>query len=112
MNMSIPYLREDQQDQANKYAADQINWVLGLNPYNASMLEGIGYNNPVYDEGGGPLNIKGGICNGITAGFDNEHDIAFMPLPQNDDVNHRWRWSEQWTLHGAWMMLALASMEN
>ena len=106
----MPYLRENEQVATRSYAADQINWALGLNPYNAGMVEGLAYHNPVYDEGGEPLNIKGGICNGITAGFDNAHDIAFMPLPQNDDVNHRWRWSEQWTLHGTWLMLAVAAV--
>lgn len=111
MQLAMPNLRDDQKDKAREYAKNQINWVLGLNPYNSCMVEGIGHNNPMYDEGSGQLNIRGGVANGITGGFENEHDIAFMPLPQNDDMNHKWRWGEQWTLHGAWLMLAIASME-
>jgi hypothetical protein len=112
MNFAMPYLREDQQESARKFAQDQINWILGLNPYNSCMMEGLGSNNPMYDEGSGQLNIRGGVANGITGGFENENDIAFMPLPQNEDMNHKWRWGEQWTLHGAWLMLAIASMED
>lgn len=112
MHLAMPYLRDNQKDLASQYAMNQINWVLGLNPYNSCMVEGLGHNNPMYDEGSGQLNIPGGVVNGITGGFENENDIAFMPLPQNDDMNHKWRWGEQWTLHGAWLMLAIASMEN
>ena len=111
MHLSLPFLRDDQKPRARQYAMNQINWLLGLNPYNTTMIEGIGHNNPMYDEGSGQLNIRGGVANGITGGFENENDIAFMPQPQNDDMNHKWRWGEQWTLHGAWLMLAIASME-
>lgn len=30
------------------YATDQLNWILGLNPFDASMLQGVGHNNPEY----------------------------------------------------------------
>ena len=112
MYLSLPYLRDDQKERAKKHAFDQNNLIFGLNPYNTIMLEGIGQNYSVYDEGSGQVIVRGGICIGITAGFENENDIAFMPLPQNDDMNHKWRWAEQWTLYGAWVMLAIASMEN
>ncbi len=108
-NLALPYLDETQKNAAASYATDQMNWVLGLNPYDVSMLEGMGRNNPDYREGDESLNYPGGVCNGITAGFVNENDIAFMPLPYNDDISQRWRWSEQWLLHGAWLMLALAT---
>lgn len=104
-----PYLDGNQQVKAQIYANDQVNWILGLNPYNVCMLDGIGRNNPDYREGGTSYNYKGGVCNGITGGFDNEKDLAFMPYPQNDDPSHSWRWSEQWIPHAAWLMLALAS---
>lgn len=105
----MPYLEKKPQKDAKKYAINQINWILGLNPYNVCMLDGAGRNNPDYKEGESSLNYTGGVCNGITAGFANESDIAFMPLPENDDLNHRWRWSEQWLLHPSWFMLAIAS---
>ena len=110
-NLVQPYLDAETQKKAKEYAVNQINWILGLNPYDACMMEGIGRNNPDYQEDGNSLNYKGGICNGVTGGFENESDIAFMPLPQNDDSNHRWRWSEQWIPHPAWFILAVASLE-
>ncbi len=89
-------------------AYDQINWVLGLNPYNVCMLHGAGRNNPDYKEDGKSMNYLGGICNGITGGFDDESDIAFRPLPYDNDPAQRWRWSEQWLQHGGWMIPAIA----
>ena len=43
------------------------------------MFDGAGYNNPDYLPELGFFNAKGGVCNGITGGFDNELDIAFKP---------------------------------
>jgi hypothetical protein len=93
---------------AQNYAFDQMNWVLGLNPYNVCMLHGAGRNNPDYKEGGKSMNYLGGICNGITGGFDDETDIAFRPMPYDNDSAQRWRWSEQWLQHGGWMIPAMA----
>jgi hypothetical protein len=88
------------------YATDQIDWILGLNPFDMSMLQGRGRNNPDYI----PVNpnVPGGVCNGITAGFEDEHDIAFMPPPQGNDIEQNWRWAEQWVPHAAWLVLALS----
>ncbi len=91
------------------YAQRQIDWILGLNPYDMCMLQGRGRNNPEYEPAF--RNAPGGVCNGITAGFTNERDIAFLPEPQGKDPAQLWRWSEQWTPHGAWLALALSSME-
>ena len=30
------------------FALDQLNWILGLNPYDACMLQGSDHNNPAY----------------------------------------------------------------
>lgn len=86
-----------------------LNWILGLNPYDMCMLDGHGHNNPDYLPDLGFFNAKGGICNGITAGFDDEEDIAFNPEPQAQDMLQNWRWGEQWIPHGAWYLLAVAS---
>jgi len=104
----LPYLHKDKRTDAKIYATNQINWILGLNPYDTCMLDGIGRNNPDYKEGENSLNYKGGVCNGITAGFNDTTDIAFMPLPQNNDPSQRWRWSEQWLPHLSWFMLAIS----
>ena len=89
------------------YARDQLNWILGLNPYDACMLHGLGRNNPEYETK--YPNALGGICNGITAGLDEEQDIAFLPDPYAQQGEHRWRWSEQWIPHAAWYLLAVCS---
>ncbi len=101
-------LNKEMKQVTQAYADDQINWILGLNPYNVCMLHGAGRNNPDYKEGGKSMNYLGGICNGITAGFDDEGDIAFRPLPYDEDPAQRWRWSEQWLQHGGWMIPAIA----
>ena len=84
-----------------------FNWILGLNPYDLCMVQGKGRNNPV-DYEGAP-NPPGGICNGITSGVEDEHDIAFLPAPYGRRGDWSWRWSEQWIPHASWMILALAS---
>ena len=91
----------------DEYAADQLNWILGLNPFNACMLQGFGDNNPEY-EADFP-NAFGGICNGITGGFGDERDIDFLPRPYAEQGENRWRWSEQWIPHAAWYLLAVCA---
>jgi len=108
MSMTMPYLSETQKSKARRYVADQLDWILGLNPFDMCMLDGTGRNNPEYHESGANLNYRGGVCNGIT-GADDESDIAFMPPPYDQDVNNRWRWAEQWLPHSSWLMLALAA---
>jgi len=89
------------------FSQDCLNWILGLNPYHMCMLDGHGHNNPDYLPDLGFFNAKGGICNGITGGFDDEEDIAFNPPKQKDDMLQNWRWGEQWIPHGAWYLLAV-----
>ncbi|RJG48468.1 glycoside hydrolase family 9 protein [Motilimonas pumila] len=92
--------------QARDFAQQQLNWILGLNPFNACMLYGHGHNNPEYVDG--YPSAPGGICNGITSGFDNERDISLVPEAQKDDFLQNWRWGEQWIPHAAWYMLAIS----
>ncbi|WP_261882058.1 glycoside hydrolase family 9 protein [Vibrio pelagius] len=89
-----------------------LDWILGLNPYHMCMLDGHGHNNPDYLPQLGFFNAKGGICNGITAGFEDEEDIAFNPPAQKDDMLQNWRWGEQWIPHAAWYLLATAAQFN
>ncbi|MCF7675256.1 MAG: glycoside hydrolase family 9 protein [Akkermansiaceae bacterium] len=90
------------------YAGNQVNWILGLNPYDMCMLQGKGRNNPGDYHVGSP-SPSGGICNGITSGVEDEQDIAFLPPPYGRRGDWSWRWSEQWTPHAAWLTLALAA---
>jgi hypothetical protein len=89
------------------YARDQLNWILGCNPFDTCMLHGFGRNNPEYETKF--PNAFGGICNGITAGVDDEQDIAFLPDRYAQQGEHRWRWSEQWIPHAAWYLLAVCT---
>lgn len=91
------------------FAWDQLNWILGLNPFDVCMLKGIGRNNPVYDPG--YYNGPGGISNGITAGFEDENDIDFIPQRLKNDPEHTWRWGEQWLSHAIWYIMAVSSLE-
>lgn len=95
--------------QLSKLAQDSINWIVGLNPYDMCMLDGHGRNNPDYLPQYGFFNAKGGVCNGITGGFEDEEDNAFNPPAQKDDMLQNWRWGEQWIPHGAWYLLAVMS---
>ena len=97
-------------DKLESFATDQLNWILGLNPFDSCMLEGVGHNNPAYGFFGTfeYTNAPGGIVNGITSGFDNEDDIDFnLPYAQTGK-DADWRWAEQWLPHAAWYMLAVA----
>ncbi|NTU34617.1 glycoside hydrolase family 9 protein [Vibrio diabolicus] len=97
------------QQQLSVFAQDALNWIVGLNPYDMCMLDGHGRNNPDYLPQYGFFNAKGGVCNGITGGFEDEEDIAFNPPEQKDDMLQNWRWGEQWIPHGAWYLLAIMS---
>ncbi|WP_447060510.1 glycoside hydrolase family 9 protein [Vibrio alginolyticus] len=100
---------QEVQQQLSVFAQDVLNWVVGLNPYDMCMLDGHGRNNPDYLPQYGFFNAKGGVCNGITGGFEDEEDIAFNPPAQKEDVLQNWRWGEQWIPHGAWYLLAIIS---
>ncbi len=69
------------------------------------MMHGKGRNNPEYMEEWG--NIRGGICNGITSGFEDETDISLIPDGPGQDPYHSWRWGEQWIPHAAWYITTL-----
>jgi len=98
-------------DNAVAFALNQLNWILGLNPYDASMLQGTGHHNPTYGFFGTfeYTNAPGGIVNGITAGLNNENDIDFNLPYKETHKDYDWRWAEQWLPHTAWYLLAVAT---
>ena len=55
---------------ARDAADSHVSWILGRNPFDVCMLQGYGRNNPPYHPGF--HNAPGGVCNGITSGFDDE----------------------------------------
>jgi hypothetical protein len=97
-------------DKLEGFAIDQLNWILGLNPYDSCMLEGIGHNNPAYGFFGTfeYTNAPGGIVNGITSGLNDQDDIDFNLSYAQTGKDYDWRWAEQWLPHAAWYMLAVA----
>ncbi|MBR9874814.1 MAG: chitobiase [Vibrionaceae bacterium] len=111
--LAQPYIESQEiQQQLICLGQDALNWIVGLNPYDMCMLDGHGRNNPDYLPQYGFFNAKGGICNGITGGFEDEDDIAFNPPAQKDDTLQNWRWGEQWIPHGAWYLLAIMSQAH
>ncbi|WPU93063.1 glycoside hydrolase family 9 protein [Mucilaginibacter sabulilitoris] len=100
-------------DQLETFAVDQLNWILGLNPFDASMLQGTGHNNPAYGFFGTfeYTNAPGGIVNGVTGGLNDENDIDFNLSYAQIHKDYDWRWAEQWLPHTAWYLLAVALHE-
>ena len=92
------------------YAWDQLNWILGLNPYDCCMMQGAGRNNVfyMYFESYEYNNAPGGICNGITGGRTNLDDIDFNVGFAVTGKDEDWRWSEQWLPHAAWYLYAVS----
>ena len=94
------------------FGSDQLNWILGLNPYDACMLHGHGRNNIAYMffDSYEYTNAPGGICNGITGGYAEgdvdgiDFGLRYAETGKDDD----WRWSEQWLPHAAGDLLAIA----
>jgi hypothetical protein len=98
-------------DSLENFALDQLNWILGLNPFDACMLQGTGHNNPAYGFFGTfeYTNAPGGIVNGITSGLDNEEGIDFNLSYAQTGKDYDWRWAEQWLPHASWYLLAVSA---
>jgi hypothetical protein len=95
-------------EQLETYAANQLNWILGENPYDVCMLHGTGRNSSEYTRGPYDyIGAPGGICNGITSGLKDPHDIDFNAKTTGED-DESWRWNEQWLPHSTWFMLAVS----
>ena len=113
--MAAQYFKDDPAfyHQLQTYAWDQLNWILGQNPYDCCMLQGTGRNNPFYMffDSYEYHNAPGGIINGITSGYKDPHDIDFDLQYSQTGKDEDWRWGEQWLPHAAWYLLA-ASIKN
>lgn len=98
------------QVQLRGYAWNQLHWILGRNPFDASMLMGSGHGYQPYmffrsyEYTGEP----GGIVNGITAGLEDEGGIAYNLGYANTGKDEDWRWTEQWLPHAAWYLYAVS----
>lgn len=92
-----------------EFSCDQLNWIMGLNPFDSCMMEGYGRNNIQYFFGGRYdfINCPGGICNGITAATNDVEGIEFC-TEFSEEVKDNWRWAEQWIPHNSWFIIAQA----
>jgi hypothetical protein len=99
------------QKQLDSFATNQLNWILGLNPFDSSMLNGVGRNNPpyMYFDSWEFTNAPGGISNGITSGFRDETDIDYLLTYHQTGADNDWRWGEQWLPHAAWYLMAASA---
>lgn len=97
-------------ERLHRFADNQINWIMGLNPFDSCMMEGYGKNNVEYFFDGRYdfINCPGGICNGITSGLENEESIALIRKPC-EAIQDNWRWAEQWIPHVSWFICAQAA---
>ncbi|MEC3992124.1 hypothetical protein VSR01_00610 [Actinacidiphila sp. DG2A-62] len=87
------------------FADDQLAWITGRNPFDACMLQGRGRGDVDYATDF--PNLPGGIVNGITSGWTDEDDIAFLPADAPESES--WRWAEQRIPHTGWLLLATAA---
>jgi hypothetical protein len=111
--LALPHFAADPAFAArlDRYAQDQLNWILGANPFDASMLRGTGRNNPeyLYFDSWEYTSRPGGVSNGITAGLTDPHGIDFLVPYSVTGADNDWRWAEQWLPHATWYMLAVAA---
>ena len=101
-------------EKLESFATNQLNWILGLNPFDSSMLNGVGRNNPpyMYFDSWEFTNAPGGISNGVTSGFQDESDIDYLLPYRQTGADNDWRWGEQWLPHAAWYLLAASTGES
>jgi hypothetical protein len=91
------------------FAADQIAWILGRNPFSVSFMHGFGRNNPpVISALFGHGTNKGGIANGVTGRKGNGDGTGIDW--RTEDGGIEWRWIEQWIPHSGWFLVAASAM--
>jgi len=114
--MAAPLYSDDPafQHQLETYAWNQLHWILGRNPFDASMLMGSGHDNAPYMffRSYKYTNAPGAIINGVTAGFNNEDGIAFNEGFARTGKDEDWRWTEEWLPHAAWYLYAVSLPHN
>ncbi|WP_353069294.1 glycoside hydrolase family 9 protein [Tunturibacter empetritectus] len=110
--MAAPFFADDPafQSQLQEYAWNQLHWILGRNPFDASMLMGSGHGNAPYMffHSYKYTSAPGSILNGITAAADDEDGIAFNEGYAVTGKDEDWRWTEQWLPHAAWYLYAVS----
>jgi len=95
----------------SNFAYNQINWIMGFNPYQVCFMYKFGKNNvPYMHSNFGHGSERGGISNGIT-GKEGNGDGSGIDY-KTEDQGNEWRWTEQWIPHAAWYLQAVAAMAD
>ena len=93
------------------FAANQIAWILGGNPYDICLMYQFGQRNvPSMKSNFGHGSGRGGVSNGIS-GKEGNPDGTGIDFKFHDDGNE-WRWTEQWIPHSAWFLQAVTAMST
>lgn len=92
-----------------RFAADQVSWILGGNPYDVCFMyehgkTNVPYMKSMFGHGSG----RGGISNGVTGKNADGSGIDFHFHANGNE----WRWTEQWIPHSAWFLQAVTAMSN
>ncbi|WP_081885761.1 glycoside hydrolase family 9 protein [Haloferula sp. BvORR071] len=92
-----------------RFAADQVAWILGGNPYDVCFMyehgkTNVPYMKSMFGHGSG----RGGISNGITGKNADGSGIDFHFHANGNE----WRWTEQWIPHSAWFLQAVTAMSS
>jgi hypothetical protein len=110
--LAVPFFSEDAafQNRLETYAWNQLHWILGRNPFDASMLGGSGHGQAPYMffHSYKYTTAPGAIINGVTAASDNEDGIAFNEGFAITGKDEDWRWTEEWLPHAAWYLYAVS----
>jgi hypothetical protein len=110
--MAMPLFNSDPvfQKELQQFAWNQLHWILGRNPFDASMLMGSGHANAPYMffRSYKYTSAPGAIINGITAARDDEDGIAFNEGFAVTGQDEDWRWTEEWLPHAAWYLFAVS----
>jgi len=105
-------------EQALRFAVDQIDWVLGKNPYGLCMFEGKGAFNPPryhhrydsipgHDRGAVPGTVPNGFVRTPSALDQPGFDLS-RPAPGRRHASYRT--SEPWLVHNLWFLMAISAM--
>ncbi|MBI4876214.1 MAG: glycoside hydrolase family 9 protein [Acidobacteria bacterium] len=85
-------------------ACRQLEWVVGANPFGASMMTGVGYRNPYPFSVFAGL-ISGGILNGIGGNSQDQPVLSF-------DCGSDYRTTEYWSPHSCYYEWAISLLEQ
>jgi hypothetical protein len=104
------FLHSEDSVKVFQYAADQLDWIMGKNPFDICFMYGKGRNNPPKYSGQVlSLTLSGGIANGITGYNKDGSGIAWNDERVYENSWDSWRWVEQWIPHTTWYTLALVT---